>query len=77
MMGALAITSPLRPAQRHMLRQLNERDGEFVAFHRKRELIDCAALLQAGYAEKHTIFPHRYRITPQGEYYLDRLARAD
>ena len=72
-----AITASIRPAERHTLRQLNERDGEFVPFYRKGDLISCAALAHAGYARKHAIYPHHYRITPQGEYYLERLARAD
>jgi hypothetical protein len=75
-MRAFSITSPLNPKERHMLRQLDDRDGAFVPVHRMNELVACAALAHAGYARKHEVYPHHYQITPQGEYYLERLARA-
>lgn len=71
-----AITTPLQPRARDFLRKLNEREGEPLLARGLREKLAGAALMQAGYAKRHPFFPHHYSISPAGEYYLDRLARA-
>lgn len=76
MRSGLAITTPLKPAQRAFLRKLGERDGEFLLARGLAEKLAGAALMQAAYAKRHPVFPHHYAINPAGEYYLDRLARA-
>lgn len=76
MMPRLAITTPIPERDRVTLRLLDDRDGAFVPFHRSQELVSCAVLAHAGYARKCPVYPHRYQITPAGEYYLERLARA-
>ena len=72
----LAITTPLKAAERDFLRRLSERDGEALLARGLAQKLAGAALVQAGYAAKHPIFPHTFLINPAGEHYLDRLARA-
>lgn len=76
MMRGAVISSPIHPKERHMLRRLDQCDGEYLAMHGLADKLACAALVHAGYAKRHGVFAHHYRITPQGEAYLDRLARA-
>ncbi|WP_156373884.1 hypothetical protein [Rhizobium sp. Leaf386] len=66
---------PLKPKERNFLRQLNDRDGEFLMARGLAEKLAGAALVQAGYATRHSVLPHHFSINPAGEYYLGRLMR--
>ncbi|WP_438752041.1 hypothetical protein [Pararhizobium sp. O133] len=67
---------PLKPKERQFLRQLNERDGEYLMARGLAEKLAGAALVQAGYAKRHPVHSHHFSINPAGEYYLGRLTRA-
>jgi hypothetical protein len=75
-MRGSVITTALKPAERNFLRRLDDRDGEFLLASGLAEKLAGAALLQAGYAKRHPVFPHHFSSNPAGEYYLARLARA-
>lgn len=68
--------SPLTPAQRAFLRRLNEIDGEYLMATGLRDKLAACALVQIGYAHRHPVFPHHFKLAGPGEYYLDRLMRA-
>ncbi len=69
--------TPLQPAERAFLRRLCQTDGEYLLASGLREKLAGCALVQIGYARRHSIYPHRFAIAAPGEYYLDRLMRAD
>lgn len=75
-MRNVAISTPLKPAERHFLRLLDQRDGELLMARGLSEKLAGAALVHAGYAQRCGVIPHRYQITPTGERYLHQLARA-
>lgn len=75
-MPRAAITSSLKPAERGFLRRIADRHGDFLLASGLAEKLAGAALVQAGYAQRHPVFPHHFSINPAGEHYLARLARA-
>ncbi|MEI3850062.1 MULTISPECIES: hypothetical protein [unclassified Ensifer] len=69
--------SPLKPDQRSFLRRLNQIDGEYLMATGLRDKLAACALVQIGYARRHPVYPHHFVIAAAGEYYLDRIMRAD
>lgn len=69
--------SPLKREQRSFLRRLNQTDGEYLMATGLRDKLAACALVQIGYARRHPVYPHHFVIAAAGEYYLERIMRAD